>query len=180
MGRASLAALITLTALVGWAADPGRAADSNTNSAEVTWDAAQVARMVNAARQARQQGDLMAAERLCYTAFQTVDQSALAAYDAYVDLLTTEHRAEEPTVRAQAARLHEVKAHQGGTEPTSTYLGFAPTDGLNAYADLLRTLEHPDEAQRMRSLALAYQQVQQAHFQRTMLYRQGKDPRGAC
>jgi hypothetical protein len=32
----------------------------------------------------------------------------------------------------------------------------------------------------MRSLSLAYQQVQQAHFQRTQLLQQGKDPRGAC
>jgi hypothetical protein len=32
----------------------------------------------------------------------------------------------------------------------------------------------------MRTLALAYQQVQQAHFQRTQLLQQGKDPRGSC
>ena len=41
-------------------------------------------------------------------------------------------------------------------------------------------LHEPEESQRMRSLALAYQQVQQAHFQRTMMYRQGQDPRGSC
>jgi hypothetical protein len=90
-------------------------------------------------------------------------------------------RAEEVTVRAQTARLHELKAAQRqGTEPTSTYLGFSTSGGLQACADLLRSHEEVDEAERMRSLALAYQQVQQAHFQRTQLFQQGKDPRGAC
>jgi len=85
------------------------------------------------------------------------------------------------TVRAQSARLHELSAQpRQGTEPTSTYLGFSTAGGLQAYADLLRSLGELDEAERMRSLSLAYQQVQQAHFQRTQLLQQGKDPRGAC
>ena len=67
-----------------------------------------------------------------------------------------------------------------GTQPTSTYLGFAPSDGLKVYAHLLSTLHEDDESRRMRSLALAYRQVQQAHFQRTMMFRQGQDRRGSC
>jgi hypothetical protein len=43
----------------------------------------------------------MAAERLCYAAFETVDHNALAAYDAYAKLLRVKRRAEEQTVRAQ-------------------------------------------------------------------------------
>jgi hypothetical protein len=174
MRRGSFIALITFVAVDACAADP-------INSADAAWDSALVARMVDSARQARQQGDLMAAEKFCYAAFEAVDRSALAAFDAYADLLSIERPAQEPAVRAQSAQLHELKAqHRQGTQPTSTYLGFAPSDGLNAYADLLQALQRPDEARRIRSLALAYQQVQQAHFQRIMLFRQGKDPRGAC
>jgi len=72
------------------------------------------------------------------------------------------------------------REQSSGTQPTSTYLGFAPAEGLNAYADLLSSVREVEESQRMHSLALAYQQVQQAHFQRTMMFRQGQDPRGSC
>ena len=149
--------------------------------ADPSWDPARMGRTIASARLARQQGDLDAAERLCREAFESVDRSALAAYDAYADRLHAEHRAEEAAVRDQSERLHALKAAQSrGTEPSSTYLGFAPAEGLKAYADLFASLHEPDEAQRMRSLALAYQQVQQAEFQRTMMFRQGKDPRGSC
>jgi hypothetical protein len=149
--------------------------------ASPSFDQAGVARAIDAARQARQRGDVMAAERLCYAAFQNIEESALAAYDAYADRLKVERRSEEATVHAQSARLHELKSQQlQGTKPTSTYLGFSTSGGLQAYADLLHSLGEIDEAERMRSLALAYQQVQQAHFQRTQLFQQGKDPRGSC
>ena len=138
-------------------------------------------RTIADARQARQHGDLTTAERLCHAAFESVDESALAAYDAYADRLAAEHRAEEARVREQSGRLHVLKAEQkSASQPTSTYLGFAPAEGLNGYADLLATLQQPQESARIRSLALAYQQVQQAHFQRTMMFRQGQDPRGSC
>jgi len=91
------------------------------------------------------------------------------------------HRNDEAAVRGQSARLRAPRAEQSsGTQPTSTYLGFAPAEGLNAYADLLSSVREVEESQRMHSLALAYQQVQQAHFQRTMMFRQGQDPRGSC
>ena len=182
MARMWLAALLAITGLTNSAAgESGTRADSMPSALDTPWDPARIAQIVNEARQARRQGDLMAAERLCYTVFETVDRDSVVSYDAYADLLATEHRPEEGTVRAQAAQLHELRAHRVDSKgPTSTYLGFAPTDGLNAYADLLQSLGQPGEAQRMHSLALAYRQVQQAHFQRTMLFRQGKDPRGAC
>jgi hypothetical protein len=178
--RTILLTLLTLClATMPWTARAQPAGDAV--SAGSPWDPVQMGQTIDAARQARKQGDVMTAERLCYSAFQGVDQSALAAYDAYADRLHAEHRAEEATVRDQSARLHALKAEQSkGTQPTSTYLGFAPTEGLKAYADLLATLQQPEESERMRSLALAYQQVQQAHFQRTMMFRQGQDPRGAC
>ena len=173
----AVAAVIALGAAVATAA-PAEGAHADAAS---SWDQAGVARNIDAARQARQQGDLMAAERLCYAAFQSVDDSALAAYDAYADRLKAEHRAEEPTVRAQAARLHELRVqHSRATQPTSDYLGFSTSGGLQAYAEFLRSLGEAGEAERMHSLALAYQQVQYAQVQRTLLFQQGKDPRGSC
>lgn len=171
------AAVIALVATAATAAPAEGARDDGA----LSWDQAGVARNIDAARQARQHGDLMAAERLCYAAFQAVDDSALAAYDAYADRLQAEQRAEEATVRAQAARLHELRVQRSrATQPTSDYLGFSTSGGLQAYAELLRGLGEAGEAERMHSLALAYQQVQQAHFQRTQLFQQGKDPRGSC
>jgi hypothetical protein len=174
-----IVAAIVLASGAALAADP---ADSpSAHVAAVAWDPAGIAHTIDAAREAREHGDVLGAERLCHDAFQSIDTSALAAYDAYAGRLGAEQRPEEATVRAQAARLHEVKAQQSRSmQPTSTYLGFSTSDGLNAYADLLQSLHETDEATRMRSLALAYQQVQQAHFQRTQMFRQGKDPRGAC
>jgi len=160
---------------------PAMAQPADTDAAGASWDVAGMGRTIAAARQARQAGDLDTAEQLCRVAFDSVERSALAAYDAYADRLKAEHRSDESTVHEQSARLHALKAEQGrGTQPTSTYLGFAPSDGLNAYADLLSSVRDDDGSRRMHSLALAYQQVQQAHFQRTMLFRQGKDPRGSC
>jgi len=171
----------TFAAFVGSASSAQSAVGPESKAADVVWDQAEVGRLIDSARQAHRRGDLVAADRLCYAAFESVDRSALASYDAYADRLRAEHRSEEATVRAQSARLHELKAEQRrGTQPTSTYLGFAPSEGLNAYADLLAAVREPDASQRMRSLALAYQQVQQAHFQRTMMFRQGQDPRGSC
>lgn len=127
--------------------------------------------------EAHRQGDLAAAERLCYPTFLTVDRHALEGLDAYADLLEADHR----RTRAHAVRLREIKTSQmNGTEPGTTNLGFLPSDALNSHAEPLQALGRPGESQRMRSLVAAYQQVQQAHFERTLLYRQGKDPRGTC
>ncbi len=182
MPSACLRPIVAAILLAGGAALAADPADSpSAHGAAVAWDQAGIAHTIDAARQARAHGDVMSAERLCHDAFQSIDASALAAYDAYADRLRAEQRPEEATVRAQAERLHEVKAQQTqSTQPTSTYLGFSTSGGLNAYADLLQSLHETDEAARMRSLALAYQQVQQAHFQRTQMFQQGKDPRGAC
>jgi hypothetical protein len=182
MARRLLAALFAITGIVSSAAgNPGARVDSRPTALDTPWDPARVAQIVDQARQARRQGDLVAAEWLCYTVFETVDRDSVVGYDAYADLLKTEHRAEEATVRAQAARLRELRAHRADSKgPTSTYLGFAPSEGLSDYAELLQTLGQPGEAERMRSLALAYRQVQVAHLQRSLMFSQGRDMRGAC
>jgi hypothetical protein len=174
-----IVAVLLFACLAAAAAEPADRPLADARAAP--WDPAAIARTVDAARQARQHGDVMGAERLCRDAFGSIGASALAAYDAYADRLKAEHRPEEATVRAQAARLHELQAEQArGAQATSSYLGFSTVGGLNAYADLLQGLHEADEAARMRSLALAYQQVQQANFQRLQLSQQGRDPRGAC
>ncbi|MEO8937665.1 MAG: hypothetical protein ABI327_12875 [Burkholderiaceae bacterium] len=178
-------ALLTLSlaciGLAGCAAAPVDDGHSTRAIPDVAWDAAGVARTVDEARRARARGDLMAAERLCYASFEAVDRSTLESLDAYVDLLKARHSDREGELRAQVDRLRQSKAsQQQGKQPSSVYLGFSPTTALGEYADLLQALGRSAESQRMRSLALAYQQVQQAHFQRTMLFRQGVDPRGAC
>lgn len=176
-----IAVLITLTAVPVWAADLVPVPDEPVSHDTAIWDPSQVARIVNDARRTRATGDLAAAERLCRTVFQIIDRSALAGYDAYAELETAEHLPDEQKVRGQAARLHEIKEAQAhASQPTSSYMGFAPSEGLNAYAVLLQGLQREEDAARIRSLALAYQQVQKTHFQRTMLFQQGKDPRGAC
>jgi hypothetical protein len=167
----------TLIALLAAALSSGALADPTPTP----WEPARIAQTVEAARQARQQGDVTTAERLCAAAFGTIEDSVATAYDAYADRLKDTGSADEPKVRAQALRLRELNAsRRDAKQPTSTYLGFAPAEGLQAYAELLRGAREPADAERMHSLALAYQQEQQAHFQRTQLFRQGKDPRGAC
>lgn len=174
--------ITVLMAGLGLATIAATAQPADTAVADASWDLARMGRTIAAARQARQAGDLDSAERLCRVAFESVDRSALATYDAYADRLkgpgtaTTKRRC-AGSPRGYARRGRE---QSSGTQPTSTYLGFAPAEGLNAYADLLSSVREVEESQRMHSLALAYQQVQQAHFQRTMMFRQGQDPRGSC
>lgn len=178
---ATIALLITLATLSARATDLIAVPDEPVPRETAIWDPVQVSRIVNDARRIRSQGDLAAAERLCRNAFQIIDQSALAGYDAYAELEAVEHLPDEQKVRGHAARLHEIKEAQAhASQPTSSYLGFSPAEGLNAYADLLKGLQREDDAARIRSLARAYQQVQQTHFRRTMLFEQGKDPRGSC
>ena len=174
MRNVMLALLLFHAGLTGCATTSGATADA-------PWDPAATAKAVDAARQARETGDLQTAEMLCYRGFQQVDASALASYDAYADLASADRRTDAQTVREQAVTLRASKVAQSqGKEPSSNYLGFAPADGLEAYAGLLQAHARVDDARRTQALALAYRQVQRAHFDRTMLYRQGKDPRGVC
>ena len=92
-----------LVAGLGLATIAALAQSADTPAADPAWDPANMSRTIDAARQSRQQGDLAAAERLCHAAFDSVDRSALAAYDAYADRLRADHRTEEASVREQSA-----------------------------------------------------------------------------
>jgi len=174
-------AVVSLRRVVAFAAATFLAATVSAAPAAIAWDAQRVAGIVEAARAKRAQGDLAAAEQLCHVAFANIEDSVVGAYDDYVDRLEALQRAEAALVREQALRLHDLQAHrQDATGPTSTYLGFSPVEGLGAYAELQQSLDRADDAARLRSLALAYRQEQAAHVQRTLLYHQGKDPRGMC
>lgn len=147
--------ITVLMAGLGLATIAATAQPADTAVAAVSWDLARMGRTIAAARQARQAGDLDSAERLCRVAFESVDRSALAAYGAYADRIKARHRNDEAAVRERFARLRALKAEQSsGTQPTGTYLGFAPAEGLNAYADLLSSVREVEESQRMHSLAL--------------------------
>ena len=181
MRTSHLVCMALVLAMSGPAPRAQPAGDPKAMAPAGEWDPALFGRLIGDAHQAHQKGDLMAAERLCYSAFRIVDETALAAYEAYAIRLAAEHRADAARVREQSDRLHAIKAAQAaGSQPSNGYLGFSPAEGIAAYADLLASLHQPDEAEHQRLLARAYQQVQQAHFQRATMYRQGHDPRGSC
>ena len=145
------------------------------------WEAAQWERMILAAKQAREQSNKADAERLCSQALSYVDASAVKSLYEYAELLSAQNRGDGAEVRAKADKLRESKIQAAqATRPGSTYLGFAPGDELNEYAALLQELHRGAEAEAMRALSEAYKYAQQAHGARSILFMQGKDPRGEC
>lgn len=185
MKKMTLAMLVATSACAACAAhrdpSPSREPVAMPTALDGPWDPARVTALVESARSARRDGDLATAERRCYTVFLTVDRDALDAYDAYADALRIADSPTAPVVRKQAVRLRETKRAQGGgSRPGSAYLGFVPADGLDAYADWLGRSGQVDAAKRIRALAGAYRQVQQAQFERTVRFQRGEDPRGIC
>ena len=92
--------ITVLMAGLGLATIAATAQPADTAVADASWDLARMGRTIAAARQARQAGDLDSAERLCRVAFESVDRSALATYDAYADRL----KAPAPQRRSGGAR----------------------------------------------------------------------------
>ena len=183
MKKTMLAMLVAASACTACAAhrDPSPEAVAMPTALDGPWEPSRVAALLESAGRSRRDGDRPTAERRCYTVFLTVDRDALDAYDAYADALQAAGGPTASVVREQAVRLRETKrAQSGGSRPSSTYLGFVPADGLDAYAEWLRRGGRADAAERMRTLAVAYRQVQQAQVQRTVLFQRGEDPRGTC
>ncbi len=153
----------------------------NAAAGPVAWDPPQVESVFEAARQALARGDAPAAERLCYQAFEAIDDAVPVGYDAYAALLESDRSGEAATMRERARQLRALReARRSATQPTSNYLGFSPAQDLDAYAALLQARQRTDESRRMRALAAAYTREQGAHVQRTLLYQARKDPRGTC
>lgn len=106
---------------------------------------------------------------------------AVKALHDYADLLESHRPGSGADARIRAERLAQVKAQQGRqTKPGNTYLGFAPWDELNAFADALHDAQRESDSQAMRALSVAYKYSQEVYVRRTILMQQGKDPRGEC
>jgi hypothetical protein len=129
----------------------------------------------------REHGDRQAAESLCADAIPYVERQAISALKDYADLLDLQRAGSGAEMRAKAAKLAAAKERQRhATKPGTTPLGFVPWDELTRYADALLEAHRDADAQALRELAAAYKYTQEVYLRRTILMRQGKDPRGEC
>jgi hypothetical protein len=134
-----------------------------------------------AIQDARDQGRKLEAEALCARAIPYAEAQAVPALRAYAALLDSQQAGSGTAMRGKADRLAQIQADQRkGTAPGSTYLGYAPAQEIARYADELQQAQRLVDARSMQALAAAYQRSQQVYVQRTLLMRQGKDPRGTC
>jgi hypothetical protein len=137
--------------------------------------------MVVAIQSARHRGDKNEGEGLCARAIRYVEAQAVTSLGAYADFLDLQRAGSGADARTKAERLAEVKAQQArATKAGSSYLGFVPWDELNGYADALRDAKRESNSQDMRVLAAAYKYTQEVFVYRSLLIREGKDPRGEC
>jgi hypothetical protein len=137
--------------------------------------------MVLAIQSARHRGDKIEGEGLCARAIRYVEAQAVTSLGAYADFLDVQRTGSGADMRTKAERLAEIKAQQArATKAGSSYLGFIPWDELNGYADTLRDAKRESDSLEMRALAAAYKYTQEVYVYRSLLIREGKDPRGEC
>jgi hypothetical protein len=124
---------------------------------------------------------MLQAEQLCARASPYVEAQAVTALREYASFLDSLQTGSGAEVRAKVEKLVQVRAEQSrGGKPTSSNIGFVPSDELNAYADVLQSSQRQSDSNAMRALAAAYQYSQAVYINRGLLTRQGKDPRGHC
>jgi hypothetical protein len=129
----------------------------------------------------RKHGDRQGAENLCADAIPYVEQQAIRALKDYADLLDSQRAGSGAEMRAKAEKLADAKERQRhATKPGNTPLGFVPWHELTRYSDALLEAHRDSDAQAIRELAAAYKYTQEVYVRRTILMRQGKDPRGEC
>jgi hypothetical protein len=146
-----------------------------------TWQPAYWDESLHAIGTLREHGDKQGAENLCADTIHYAEQQAIQALKDYADLLDSQSAGSGAEMRAKAERLAQVKEQQRhATKPGSSELGFVPWDELSRYADALRDAHRDADSQAIRELAAAYKHTQEAYIRRTLLMRQGKDPRGEC
>jgi hypothetical protein len=146
-----------------------------------TWQPAYWNEALRSISTLRERGDKQAAENLCFTTITYAEQQAIHALEDYAALLDSQTAASGAEMRAKAERLAQVKEQQRrATKPGNAYLGFVPWDELTRYADALQDAHRDSNSQAIRELAAAYKHTQEAFVKRTLLMRQGKDPRGEC
>jgi uncharacterized protein HemY len=175
--------LIALTqSLALWLTWPELAqAQVSDASTPTTWEPAYWDKMMLAAKEAQQRGDKIEAESLCSKVIPYVEAQAVKALRDHADLLEAQKSGSAADARARAERLAQVKADQARARaPSSTYLGFVPWEELHVYVGALQLSRRDSDAQAVRLLAAAYRRSQEAYIRRTLLMREGKDPRGEC
>jgi hypothetical protein len=146
-----------------------------------TWQPAYWNESLQSISTLRERGDKQGAENLCATTIHYAEQQAIKALKDYADLLDSQSAGSGAEMRAKAEKLAQVKEQQRhATKPGNSYLGFVPWDELTRYADALRDAHRDSDSQAIRELAAAYKHTQEAFVNRTLLMRQGKDPRGEC
>ena len=156
-------------------------AQMNTTAAPPTWEPTYWEQMMLAVKSARERGDKLEAEGLCARAIPYVEAQAVKALRDYAELLDSQEAGSGADTRAKAERLAQIKAEQTrATKPGSGYLGFVPWDELNGYAGILHQAKRESDSQAARALAAAYKYTQEVYVRRTLLMREGKDPRGEC
>jgi len=141
--------------------------------------------MMLAVKSAREHGDKLEAEGLCFRAIPYVEAQAIKALRDYAELLDSQQAGSGADTRTKAERLAQVKDQQAqatlpGRSYGNSYLGFVVWDEINGYADTLHEAQRESDSQAMRVLAAAYKYSQEVHVRRTLLMHEGKDPRGEC
>ncbi len=150
-------------------------------SVPTAWEPAFWDKAMTAIKDAQKRDEKLEAETLCSKAIPYVETQAVRALRQYAELLEELKAPGAIDANARAERLAQVKAEQsrrGG--PSSSYLGFSPADELYVYAGALQASRRESDAQAMRLLAAAYRRTQEVYIRRSILMREGKDPRGEC
>jgi len=127
------------------------------------------------AKQAREGGDNGQAELYCIQALQYVGESTVKNLYDYAALLKNLGGDGAEAARSRADKLRQVRS-----QPSGGFLGFAPPEELNKYADLLQELDHRSQADSIRALATADDSANKTHAARIVIQRKGGDPRGNC
>lgn len=141
------------------------------------WEPARLERMRLAAKEAWKRGGTAEAEQLCVEVLQYVGTSTVKSLYGYAALLKALKREGAEAAHARADKLLEARSRPG---PGSVYLGFAPSDELKRYADLLQELAQGAEAEAMQALASAEDHAQKAHFFRLRAQYGGRKPPLIC
>ena len=165
-------------------ADKGGSQTPPAAAAEVmpaNWEPAYWDRAMREAQQARSQGDRAKAESACARGILYVQAQSIQLLYGYAELLDRQNVGSGVTIRSKAQKLEQARNEQAQAGKSgNTYLGFDPAAELKAYADLLANMKRNSDALAAEALSSAYRYAQEQNLRRTLLQREGKDPRGEC
>lgn len=130
---------------------------------------------------ARAQGQALQAEAWCARWVPYAEGQTVLALRAWAEFQDARQARSGAQTRLRAERLARVLAERSrAAAPGSADLGFVPDRELQSYAQALRDADQGPLAHAIDDLAAAYRLGQAAHVRRSLLMRQGQDPRGEC